>query len=158
MKKRNYWILLIKIVLGILGIFLLYTFFLGAFIGLYDFPERVNWKDKTTPIDTGTKAYLCLTFALQGEQLCKSDHTTYGPEFYRFIASSFCPESESCVSVDEVQEKIGEFKYREDLPETLSPGVAGRYWYDFQNDHVFPLVISFNLDWTIRKIQFSFSD
>lgn len=131
----------------------------GVVTGLSERNRIMNWKDNTAPISSEIVDDLCEKFELSSEvPVCKSNSIVYGPEFYPYIIKSFCPDRDKCLSLVEVEEKIGKYKFSEDAQDALMPDESNRYWFDFQSDHMYPLIISFYHDGTINQIQYDFGD
>jgi hypothetical protein len=77
-----------------------------------------HWKQRTTPLPRETVAILCTNFALdKNHLLCSAKEDVYGPDFYKIIRDTFRPyeayeiASNEAATFDEVDEKIGMFKY-----------------------------------------------
>jgi hypothetical protein len=148
-------ILCVVLVIAPLGVGMIY----GIVTGLSERSEVLNWKNHTKPIDSAIAVDLCVKFNISSEEsICKQGAIVYGPEFYPFIIKSFCPEKDKCVSITEVNEKIGEYKYSEDAQDSLMPDESNRYWYDFQSDHMYPLIITYYKNGTIEQIQYDFGN
>ena len=161
-SKKWYFVLLIILFL----IFALFLFvplgigtIYGVVTGLSERNAKMNWRENTAPISPEIASDLCEKFEINSDdQICKPNAIVYGPDFYPYIINSFCPEKDRCVSLAEVEEKIGKYKYSEDAQDALMPNESNRYWYDFQSDHMYPLIISFFKDGTIEEIQYQFGN
>jgi len=77
-----------------------------------------DWKSKTTPLPPEKIAILCENFDLpQDFRLCSGKKEIYGPDFYEIIRDTFRPyeeyniDSSEAATYDEVEEKLGTFKY-----------------------------------------------
>lgn len=131
----------------------------GIITGLSEGVQAINWRDYTKPISQETADDLCAKFNIASDEpVCRPNAVVYGPEFYPYIIKAFCPEKDKCVTLAEVEEKIGKYRYSEAAQDALMPNESQRYWYDFQTDHMYPLIIRFFKDGTIKKIQYDFGD
>lgn len=113
----------------------------GALAGLWDVPAKLNWKEKTTPLDPAVVRDLCMAFSLSSEdKRCQSESVVYAPEFFGIIKETFAPSKGPWMTFDEIQEKIGKYQYRFEPPVTQVDGVT--YFvvgYDFRGDRVYPI-------------------
>lgn len=162
-KNSKKYLVIFTIVLLVFASFMFVSLGIGTIYGvvtgLSERSKIINWKDNTTPISPEIVDDLCDKFEISSDEpVCKPNTIVYGPDFYPYIIKSFCPEKDRCVSLAEVEEKIGKYKYSEDAQDALMPNESNRYWYDFQSDHRYPLIISFNKDGTIEQIQYNFGD
>lgn len=78
-----------------------------------------NWKERTTPLQKDTVDTLCANFQLEKDhKLCNGKREIYGPDFYDILRDTFHPyeaykiPSSEAGTYEDVEEKIGEFKYR----------------------------------------------
>jgi hypothetical protein len=155
----------IALIILILGIFIvcLLPFGVGAVTGIItgyrEGYRSKHWRDHTKPINSEIANDLCQKLNISKEEhVCKSNEIVYGPEFYPYIIDYFCPKKNECTNEKEVEEKIGLYKYSEDAKDGLMPGESSRNWYDFQTDHMYPLIITFYTNGTIERIQYDFGD
>lgn len=110
-----------------------------------------NWKQRTTPLSRETTATLCDHFDLEKDHpLCAGKKDVYGPEFYRIIRDTFRPyqayeiPSSEAATYDEVEEKIGTFRYECEPIVHQADGLAYfRCFYDLRGDKVLKIVITF---------------
>lgn len=131
----------------------------GIITGYREGYRSKHWRDHTDPISSETAEYLCDQFNISKEDhVCKSNEIVYGPEFYPYIIDYFCPNKNECTKEKVVEEKIGIYKYSEAAQDSLMPDESNRYRYDFQTDHMYPLIITFYTNGTIERIQYDFGD
>jgi hypothetical protein len=100
------------VLLGLLMVSLILAYLVGGCL------RRNDWKKRTSPLSKDTVAVLCANFDLATDHpLCTGKKEVYGPDFYRIIRDTFRPyeayeiESSEAATYDEVEEKIGVFKY-----------------------------------------------
>lgn len=108
------------------------------------FVHRNDWKERTTPLPQSTVHMLCANFDLdETNKLCNGREVIYGPDFYKIIVESFRPyewkgSKEDAASYDEVERKIGQFKY--DCESVVTEGDGFSYfvcYYDLRGDREF---------------------
>lgn len=80
--------------------------------------HRNDWKKRTTPLPKETRDLLCDRFGLPPEvSLCSSNKDVYALDFMPTIRDTFRPyeaygtESNEAATYDQVEKKIGIFKY-----------------------------------------------
>ena len=111
-----------------------------------------EWKKHTTPLPEETIAILCENFDLKPDhRLCSGKKEVYGPDFYKIIRESFRPydqyniNSNEAASFDEVDKKIGKFKYECDPILTTGDGFS--YFvcrYDLRGDREYIIGMMFS--------------
>jgi hypothetical protein len=141
--KNDYIEVLVPVLIGIL----ILMFFLYMFIGRYG----DSWKKRTTPLSQETITVLCKNFDLkQDHKLCAGKKDIYGPDFYDIIRDTFRPydeyniRSSDAATYDEVEEKIGAFKY--DCYPITQEGDGFSYFdcaYDLRGDSEFIISIMY---------------
>ena len=117
----------------------------------YSYLHRNDWKVKTTPLSKETIGTLCNNFELEKEHsLCNGKKDIYGPDFIDVISDTFRPYEEyqipsnEAATYDEVEEKIGVFKY--ECEPVVTTGDGFTYFichYDLRGDEEFPIGIIF---------------
>lgn len=166
-KPKKVMLMIVSSILILAGLIfcgiITYVVGLGTFTGLYTgIKERnatIHWREKTKPIDEQVITDLCTKFDISKEEhVCKPGEVVYGPEFYPYIVKHFCPSMNECLTVDDVEEMIGKYRYSEAAQNSLMPDESNRYRYDFQTDHMYPLVIAFYKDGEIKRIQYNFGN
>jgi hypothetical protein len=77
-----------------------------------------DWKERTTPLPEETRDLLCSRFELSPDDpLCNGKKDVYAPDFVRIIKDTSRPyeeyriQSSEAATYDDVEEKIGKFKY-----------------------------------------------
>lgn len=110
-----------------------------------------DWKAKTTPLPNETIGILCNNLELESEHpLCNGKKDVYGPDFIDIISDTFRPyeayklESSEAATYDEVEEKIGAFRY--ECGPVITAGDGFTYFicdYDLRGDKEFPISIIF---------------
>jgi len=143
MKNNKILVILLVIVVGLPVLFYGYL----EFIRYGD-----QWKERTTPLPHATIDTLCASFNLEkSHPLCNdSKGDIYGPDFYEIIRDTFrpyeayeIPSSESA-TYEEVEEKIGMFKY--ECRDVITNGDGFSYfrcWYDLRGDREFIIGIMY---------------
>ena len=107
--------------------------------------RRDNWRKRTTPLPPETVSTLCANFDLEKDHpLCNGKQDVYGPDFNKIIRDTFRPyeaydiESSEAATFDEVEKKIGKFKYECDpVVETGDGFTYFRCRYDLRGDREF---------------------
>lgn len=97
---------LVGIVVGCFFLFLAWRF-----CGVWFYLAYVNkdiWKEKTIPLTQETRTDLCTRFQIKDAQLCDSDKTIYGPDFYKYIDKYF-EDKEGIITEKEVNERLGPY-------------------------------------------------
>ena len=153
----NFKKLSITAIAVMLGVFLIFVGFIavrGILVGLWDIPAKLDWKEKTTPLDPTVAGDLCVTFSLSSDdKRCQSGSTVYAPDFFDVIRKTFAPSKGAWATYEEVQEKIGKYQYRFEPLVTQADGttyfVAG---YDLRGDRVYPIGMFFYGDGRLFRI------
>jgi hypothetical protein len=153
-KFKKIAIALVVVTLGMLLFFVCSAAIRGALIGLWDVPAKLNWKEKTTPLDPAVVKDLCATFSLPSEDpKCKPNSVVYAPDFFGVVRETFAPSDGVWATYDQVQEKIGKYQYHYELPITTGDGftyfVVG---YDLQGDRVYPIAMFFYEDGRLWRL------
>ncbi len=110
MKNKNSFGIVMVLIIGI-PVILYFGYVLFG-------PFRDDWKQRTTPLPQEKIAVLCKNFDLkQDHKLCTGKKDVYGPDFYDIIRDTFRPYEEykvkeKAATYDEIEEKIGAFKYK----------------------------------------------
>lgn len=122
-----------------------------AFFGYMLSARNYDWKSKTSPLPHETITILCSSFDLEKDHpLCAGEEEVYGPDFNNIIWDAFRPyeafetESSEAATYDEVEEKIGIFKYQ--CEPVVQEGDGFTYFicnYDLRGDREFPIAIMF---------------
>lgn len=137
-------------ILYIVGLFVLT---LGALA--YDtYDELAHWREKTSPLAVEVVEDMCEKFALPEEDpRCQPGAVVYAPEFFRTIGKTFQPENRAWATFEQVEEKLGAYNYEKEPVTTLGDGTQYfRCWYDLNGDRLYPIVIDFNADGSIRRM------
>jgi hypothetical protein len=111
-----------------------------------------DWKKRTTPLPMDIIMTLCFNFDLdKSHPLCSGKKDVYGPDFYDILRDTFrpyeeyeIPSSESA-TYEEVEEKIGMFKY--ECRDVITNGDGFSYfrcWYDLRGDREFIIGIIYS--------------
>ena len=110
----------------------------------------LNWKERTTPLPMDTVNTLCANFQLERDhKLCNGKRDVYGPDFYDILRDTFRSYEyeiarNEAKTYEDVEEKIGEFKYECDP--VVTTGDDFSYFmcrYDFRGDREFTIGIMF---------------
>jgi hypothetical protein len=144
----------VAIMVGVLLILAGFIATRGILVGLWDIPAKLNWKEKTTPLDPTVVGELCVTFSLPSDdKRCQPDNIVYAPEFFDVIRKTFAPRNGAWATYEEVQKKIGKYQYRFEPPVTQADGttyfVVG---YDLAEDRVYPIGMFFHGDGRLFRI------
>jgi len=151
-------ILAISIIIAflIIGSCLIYGrgIYTGFALMLDDLKDFSNWREKTSPLNGETLSDLCNKFNLpRDDGRCISGAVVYAPEFSKTIIDFFQPETGHTANFDEVEKIIGDYKFDIESLTKVSNGIEYfRVWYDFNGDHVFPIVFYFYSDGNLWKI------
>jgi len=148
-------VILVTIILGGGIIYVCGLTLLTAVVMGYDaYQDATQWREHTTPLDPEVVADICEKFGLpEDDPRCQPGATVYAPEFFRTIGETFQPPDGDWATYSQVEEILGEYKFDEEPITILSDGTEYfRCWYDLRGDRVYPIVISFNSDGSIRKI------
>jgi hypothetical protein len=109
-----------------------------------------DWKQRTTPIPKETRDLLCSRFGLSSaDRLCNGKKDVYAPDFVNTIKHAFRPyedktQSSEAATYDDVEKKIGIFKYKCEPAETTGDGLT--YFtcsYDLRGDREFVMTFIF---------------
>jgi hypothetical protein len=130
---------------------------LGAFITVLIFAcllvivlRNSNWKKRTTPLPRDRVSTLCANFQLPKDHpLCNGKKDVYGPDFYDILRDEFRSYEyeiarNEAATYEDVEDKIGEFKYECDAVVDQADGFS--YFmcsYDFRGDRDFVIGIMF---------------
>jgi hypothetical protein len=149
--------IVIVTIAAIVGLFLLLISFIavrGVLIGFWDVPEKLNWKEKTTPLDPTIVRDLCMAFSLRlDDTRCQPDSIVYAPEFFDVIRETFAPSTGTWATYDKVEGKIGKYQYKLEPPVTQADGTT--YFvakYDLRGDQVFPIGMFFDGNGNLFRI------
>jgi hypothetical protein len=75
-------VIAITILIAVFGFFC-FLMAEGVLIGARDIPEKLRWKEKTSPLDPAVVKDLCATFSLPSEDpKCKPNSVVYAPDFF----------------------------------------------------------------------------
>jgi hypothetical protein len=147
-------VLVITAVLAALGLFVCLPVGIGAYIGLADIPDQLNWKAHTSPLDQEIIQDICRKFQLPpGDTRCRPGAKTYAPDFFRLIRQTFAPRNSKWATYDEVQQKLGSYQFLYEPPVTTGQGLT--YFvahYDLQGDQVFPITMFFYADGRLWRL------
>lgn len=110
-----------------------------------------DWKQRTTPLPRETISVLCTNFDLEEDHhLCTGKKDVYVPDFYGIIRDTFRPfeayeiKSSEAATYDEVEEKIGIFKYECERVVTTGDGFTFfTCYYDLRGDGEFIIGIMY---------------
>ena len=147
------------IIVILIGLFLLYVFIKAAFLGGAIFfktvKEGLAWREHTIPLSEKVVDDLCTEFELDPED-DRCDHSgdeVYGPDFYSLLYETFTPKNANWATREEVDERIGDYRYDCDIP---SIDGEGREFiscdYDFAGDRAFKFEIWFFSDGEVKRI------
>ena len=149
----------VTVALGLIALlFLLGVVYLptiaGAVIGLWDIPDQLNWKAKTSPLRQDVVQDLCLKFGLSSaDPHCQPANRVYGPDFFGVIRDAFQPTTGNWATYDEVQDKLGKYQFAYDPPVTTGDGLTYfRAHYDLNGDQVYPIVMFFYEDGRLWRL------
>ena len=144
--------MIINIIKGILiTIGALIVLLMLACLAMIFLRGSLNWKERTTPLPKNTVSILCDNFQLEKDhRLCNGKKDIYAPDFYDILRDTFRPyeaygiPSSEAATYEDVEEKIGEFRY-ECFP-VVTTGDGFSYFdcsYDFRGDREFIIGIMF---------------
>ena len=113
--------------------------------------QKDDWKTKTTPLPVETIELLCRNFEIREDNpLCNGKKDVYGPDFIDIISDTFRPyeaynvPSSEAATYDEVDKKIGVFKYECESVVHQADGLSYFVcYYDLRGDKEFPIGIAF---------------
>jgi hypothetical protein len=124
-----------------------WVLFVLVFLALYisQASHQDDWKERTTPLSEETRDLLCSRFGLSSDDpLCNGKKDVYAADFVEVVEDAFRPyewygiPSSEAATYDEVEEKIGKFKYECEPTETTGDGLT--YFvcsYDLRGDREF---------------------
>jgi len=107
--------------------------------------KRDDWKQRTTPLLQETRDLLCSSFGLPPDDcLCNGNKDVYADDFVDTIKDAFRPyeeyrtQSSEAATYDDVEKKIGKFKYECEPAETTGDGLTFfTCSYDLRGDREF---------------------
>lgn len=112
--------------------------------------HRDDWKETTSPLPSETVKILCRNFNVENDPICDKEKEIYAPDFYPIIRDAFKPyesysvDSSESATYDEVEEKIGMFKYECEAVVYQADGfVYFRCRYDLRGDRALRITITF---------------
>ena len=120
-----------------------------------------DWEKRTTPLPKETKDLLCSRFELLPEDpLCSDNKNVYALDFVDIIRDTFRPyetnnvESSEAATYDDVEDKIGMFKYECESVETTGEGFSYFVcYYDLRGDRKFIIAIFYTYpDMAVMRI------
>jgi hypothetical protein len=154
MTNHKKIVMLALIILGVSMIPICFAAGRGALVGLWDIPAKLNWKEKTSSLDSAVAKDLCMAFSLPPEDFrCKPDSIVYAPDFFSVIKETFAPKNDAWATYEEVQEKLGKYQYDYEPPVTTGDGLTYfRAWYDLRGDRVYPIVMFFYGDGRLWRL------
>ncbi len=139
MKRNNF--IIISIIVAV-PIFLCSIWILSR--GLH----QDDWKKRTTPLPKETRDLLCSRFGLSQEDVLCSGKDIYALDFMPTIQDTFKPyetyhiKSSEAATYEEVEEKIGTFKYECEQVVHQADGLSYfRCFYDLRGDKKFIITI-----------------
>jgi len=149
------------LILGILIVFFLYSasamvigFYSGHLFAKSAAERQEDWQERTAPLDEETIVDLCDKFGLLSTNpLCVPDAVVFGPDFFQIIKDSLTPEDGEGATYDEVESYLAEYRYF--CEEPVITGDGDEYFsceYDLVGDRVYPIIIFYNKDNSIRRI------
>jgi hypothetical protein len=131
-----------------------FVFMIIFFIGgrIYEFTHKDDRKPRTTPLNPQTITTLCKNFELdESDRLCNNTRDIYGPDFYTVLSKTLKPyeyskyEISESLTYDDVEEKIGQFKYEcWDVVHQKDGFSYFRCSYDLRGDSVYIVAILFS--------------
>jgi hypothetical protein len=126
----------------------------GAVIGLWDVPDKLNWRAHTSPLSQDVIDDLCLKFKLPtNDPRCQPGARVYAPDFFSVIRATFQPKNGPWATYDEVQLKLGKYQFTYDPPVTTGDGLTYfRAHYDLRGDQVFPITMFFYADGKLWRL------
>ena len=140
MQKR------LRIVIGILMIVggCISSCLLIRAYGTYSAQKKI--RALTTPLSLETTQDLCVKLSLpKTDRRCRADTVVYAPDFYADLNRPF-KYGES--TYQDVQDLFGQYQYECESRERVAADGYSRFRcsYDFQGDHMFPVIFSFSLE------------
>lgn len=126
----------------------------GIAMGYDAYKDITQWRERTSPLDPAVVSDICQKFDIpEGDDRCKPGAVVYAPDFFSTIGETFQPENREWATYDQVEEKLGEYKYNEEPITKVSDGTEYfRAWYDLHRDRVYPIVIFFYSDGRLMRI------
>ncbi len=150
---------IISIAFGVLILVLLMGFIclpgiIGAFIGLSDIPDMLNWKSHTSPLSQDVIDDLCLQFNLSAnDPRCQTGARVYAPDFFSVIRATFQPKNGPWATYEEVQKRLGKYQFLYEPPVTTGNGFTCFVaHYDLRGDQVFPIIMFFYADGKLWRL------
>jgi hypothetical protein len=141
-------------IVGLLVFFICAIAARGTLTGLWDVPAKLNWREKTTPLDPVVARDLCVAFSLSSDdERCQPDSVVYAPDFFDIIRETFAPNNGAWATYDDVQEKIGKYQYKFEPPVTQADGIT--YFvvgYDLRGDGIYTIGMFFYGDGRLFRI------
>lgn len=122
---------------------------IGLIVILNQVSHRDDWKKRTTPLPKETTDLLCNSFDLPREDLlCNGNADVYGLDFFGIIQDTFKPfqtyelESNEAATYDEVEQKLGTFRYECEPVVYQADGFTYFVcYYDLRGDRKFIMAI-----------------
>lgn len=132
-------------VIGVILVLVLLAFYISRAL------HQDDWKKRTTPLAKETRDLLCSRFGLSSnDPLCNGNKDVYAPDFVDIIEDAFRPyeeygiQSSQAATYDDVEEKIGKFKYECEPAETTGDGLTFfGCSYDLRGDREFVMTFLF---------------
>lgn len=126
----------------------------GFAMGFDAYRDLTQWRERTSPLDPAVVNDICQKFGLpESDDRCKPGAVVYAPDFFNTIGGTFQPENGEWATYDQVEEKLGEYKYEEEPITKVSDGTEYFVaWYDLRGDRVYPIVIFFYSDGSLMRI------
>lgn len=110
--------------------------------------DVTSYHNRTSPLAEDTVKDLCSKLNLLiSDPRCSANRSVYAPEFFDDIIMRLKPADGRVVTINEVEELLGEYEYKREPNATFSDG--SEYYvvyYDLQGDRVFPIVVGFFAD------------
>jgi len=146
-----------KILLSLCACIVLLIFTCGLILTL----RSDDWKKRTTPLPYETVTALCAKLGLaKDHSLCNGRKEVYAPDFHDILRDTFRPyeayeiDSSEAATYEEVEKKIGVFKYECDDVATTGDGFSFYSCrYDLRGDREFIIGIMYTYpDNTVFRI------
>jgi hypothetical protein len=133
--------ILVRIIIAIPVLVLLALYILY----ISQIPPQDDWKERTTPLPKETRDLLCSRLGLSSnDHLCNGNKDVYALDFVRIIGDTFRPyekygiQSSEAATYDDVEKKIGKFKYECEPDVHQADGLTYFYCsYDLRGDREF---------------------
>ena len=153
MTKAKRAIIVLGIVVAIVPcVYLVYAvgmIIITAITMEYDsYKDIAQWHERTTPLENEVAVDLCNKFTISdNDPRCQPGAVVYAPDFFQTIGKTFQPADQTWATYEEVEAKLGAYKYNQEPLVTESDGKQYfRCWYDLRGDRVYPIVIDFYSD------------